>query len=74
LFVFMLLAGILKESKYIKYIESDNPVLIRSEESRVHIDGEPVIIHDEISVRIRKKGLRVLKSIYNKRVNTARIV
>lgn len=66
-FVFKMLTGTLKDSKYIKYIESEDPVIIRSEESRVHIDGEPVIIKDVISVSIRKNALRVLKSSLNNR-------
>ncbi|MBA4322454.1 MAG: hypothetical protein C0408_06500 [Odoribacter sp.] len=73
-FVFMLLSGTLKESEYIKYIESDSQISIWSDESRAHIDGEPVILTDEISVKIRKNGLRVLKSSYNKHIKTGRII
>jgi YegS/Rv2252/BmrU family lipid kinase len=68
--VFQLLTGTLKESKYIRYIESGNPVTIRSEESRVHIDGEPVILKDAIYVSISRNALRILKSSYNKRIKT----
>jgi diacylglycerol kinase (ATP) len=66
-FIFKMLTGTLKDSRYIEYIESEDQVVIRSEESRVHIDGEPVIIKDGISVSIRKNGLRVLKSSFNSR-------
>lgn len=66
-FVFKMLSGTLKDSKYIKYIESEEQVIIRSEENRVHIDGEPVVIKDAISVTIRKNALRVLKSSLNTR-------
>ena len=68
LFIFKMLTGTLKDSKYIRYIESDNQVSILSEESRVHIDGEPVKINDEITVSIRKNALKVLKSSFNNRI------
>jgi diacylglycerol kinase (ATP) len=68
--VLKMMSGTLKDSKYIKYIESENPVLIQSTESRVHIDGEPVIIADTISVSIRRNALRVLKSSFNDRIKT----
>jgi diacylglycerol kinase (ATP) len=68
--VLKMMSGTLKDSKYIKYVESENPVLIQSEETRVHIDGEPVIILGTISVSIRRNALRVLKSIFNDRVKT----
>ena len=66
-FIFKMLSGTLKDSRYIEYIESEDQVIIRSEENRVHIDGEPVIIKDAISVSIRKNALRVLKSSLNNR-------
>jgi YegS/Rv2252/BmrU family lipid kinase len=65
-FVFKLLTGTLKESKYVRYMESGNQVTINSEESRVQIDGEPVIFENAISVTIKRNALRVLKSVYNK--------
>jgi YegS/Rv2252/BmrU family lipid kinase len=66
-FVFKMLTGTLKDSKYIKYIESEDQVIIRSEENRVHVDGDPVIIKDVIVVSIKKNALRVLKSSLNNR-------
>jgi diacylglycerol kinase family enzyme len=66
--VLKMMSGTLKDSKYIKYVESENPVIIQSEESRVHIDGEPVIITGTISVSIRRNALRVLKSSFNDRI------
>jgi diacylglycerol kinase (ATP) len=69
-FVFKLLTGTLTESKYVKYIDSANPCAIRSEEIRVHIDGEPLILKDTISVNIRRNALRVLKSSHNNRPKT----
>jgi diacylglycerol kinase (ATP) len=68
--VVKMMSGTLKDSKYIKYIESDEPVTIESEETRVHIDGEPVIITESITVSIRRNALRVLKSSFNDRIKT----
>jgi diacylglycerol kinase (ATP) len=56
----------LKDSKYLKYHELDLPLTIRSEEHRIHIDGDPGIDENEISVRIKKNDLRVLKSSFRK--------
>jgi diacylglycerol kinase (ATP) len=67
-FVVRLLTGTLRESKYVKYLESEKQVLIRSEEKRIHIDGEPVILDDIISVSMKKNALRILKSSYNNRI------
>lgn len=66
LFVLKLLTGTLKDSKYVKYIESEDPVRIQSEETRIHIDGEPLILENTISVSMRKNALRVLKSSFRK--------
>jgi YegS/Rv2252/BmrU family lipid kinase len=70
-FVIRLLTGTMKESKYVKYIESEDSVLIRSEENRIHIDGEPVILGDTISVSMRKNALRILKSSFNNRLKNS---
>lgn len=68
LMVVLMLTGTLKESKYLRYIESENLVLIRSEESRVHIDGEPIFLEDTIAVNMKKSALRILKSSFNTRM------
>lgn len=73
LFVLKMLTGTLKNSKYLTYIESENKITIRSDENRVHIDGEPVIINDAITVTIRSKSLRILKSSLNKRINKEKV-
>jgi diacylglycerol kinase (ATP) len=71
--VFKMMTGTVNESKYVKYIESDDKITILSEEFRVHIDGEPVIIKDPFTVNIRKNALRVLKSSYNLRIKKKRV-
>ncbi len=71
-FVIRLLTGTLRESKYVKYFESENLVQIRSEEKRGHIDGEPVMLDDTISVSMKKNSLRILKSSFNNRIRVER--
>jgi len=65
-FAIKMLAGTLKESKYLHYIISDDPLEISTAENRYHIDGEPVIINEKITVTIRKNALRVLKTDLNR--------
>jgi YegS/Rv2252/BmrU family lipid kinase len=65
-FAIRLLSGKLKESKYIKYFASENVVKIKTSEKRFHIDGEAVLINDEITISIRKHALKVLKSYRNR--------
>jgi diacylglycerol kinase (ATP) len=67
LFAIRLLTGTLKESKYIRYIESGEKAIIRAGENRVHIDGEPLVIDGEMTVLIKKNALKVLKSSFNRR-------
>ena len=62
LLVLKMLTGTLKDSKYIKYIDSDKQIKIISEESRIHIDGEPLVIKGEINITLRKNSLRILKT------------
>jgi diacylglycerol kinase (ATP) len=66
-FAINLLNGTLKESDYVCYIESDKPAIIRTNETRFHIDGEPCNLNGEIKVEIIKNALRVLKTSYNKK-------
>jgi hypothetical protein len=56
----------------VKYFESENLVQILSEEKRIHIDGEPVILDDMISVSMKTSALRILKSSYNNRIRIGR--
>lgn len=69
-FVYRLFRGNLNKSKYVKYIKTDKPFIIQTDETRFHIDGEPVNISGEISVRIKRDALTVLKTKRNKLQNT----
>ena len=65
-YIYRLFRGTFKNSKYIKYIKTDKPFTIKTEETRFHIDGEPVNISGEVSVHINRDALNVLKTKHNK--------
>jgi len=65
-FVFRMLNGTLKESEYVKYLESENPGIIYTKETRFHIDGEPCNLTGEIKIEIMKNSLRILKTTNKK--------
>ena len=66
LFIYRLFAGTMKGSKYVRYLKTDKPFTIHTEETRFHIDGEPFTLSGEIKVRIRRNILSVLKTKYNR--------
>jgi diacylglycerol kinase family enzyme len=41
-------------------------VTISTDETRFHIDGEPVTINGEVKIEIRRNALKVLRTRYNK--------
>jgi len=61
-FIYKLFRGTLSNSRFVKYIKTEKPFTIKTDETRFHIDGEPVKISGEISVRIRRNALSVLKT------------
>lgn len=65
--ILKLMSGTLNESRYVKYFESEDPVIISTDETRFHIDGEPCFIDGEVKIEIFKKALKVLKTKHNKR-------
>lgn len=65
-FVYRLFTGTLNKSKYVKYLSTGKNFTIRTDETRFHIDGEPVNFEQEVTVRIRKDALKVLKAKHNK--------
>jgi hypothetical protein len=52
----------LRESSYLRYIASEGPIQIYTDEKRFHVDGEPVILNGEVNVSISKGSLKVLKT------------
>jgi diacylglycerol kinase (ATP) len=65
-FIYRLFSGTIKRSKYVRYLKTDKPFTIHSEETRFHIDGEPVTISGDVAVRLRRNVLNVLKTRHNK--------
>lgn len=66
IFIYRLFRGTLNKSRYVKYIKTDKPFTISTEEIRFHIDGEPVEITGEVKVQIRRDALTVLRTRHNK--------
>ena len=61
-FALRMMTGTLRESKYLKYLSSEEPIMVSSDEKRYHVDGEPLIINDPVTVSISRRSLRVLKT------------
>ncbi len=65
-FIFRLFTKTLHKSKYVKTLKTEKDITITSNETRYHIDGEPISLNGEIVVKIRKDALNVLKTKYLK--------
>jgi diacylglycerol kinase (ATP) len=65
-FIYKLFSGTINRSKYVRYLKTDKPFTIHSEETRFHIDGEPVTISGDVVVHLRRNSLNVLKTRHNK--------
>jgi diacylglycerol kinase family enzyme len=66
LIVYRLFRRTLKNSKYVKYLKTEESFIIRTDEKKFHIDGDPFEIEGEVNVRIRRNALTVLKTKHNK--------
>jgi YegS/Rv2252/BmrU family lipid kinase len=66
LFIYRLFAKRLNRSKYFSHLKTDKEVTINTDETRFHIDGEPVTLSGDVTIRIKKDALKVLKTRYNK--------
>jgi len=65
-FIYRLFTGKMNKSAYVRYIKTDKEFTIRSDETRFHIDGEPLTISGDVTVKIRKNALKVLRTRYNR--------
>ena len=65
-FIYRLFTKKLNKSKYFTHLKTDKEVTISTDETRFHIDGEPVTISGDIKIKIKKDALKVLKTRYNK--------
>jgi diacylglycerol kinase (ATP) len=61
-FIYRLMRGTLENSKYVRYIKTDKSFIIHTDETRFHIDGEPVQIPGDANVSIKEKNLKVLRT------------
>jgi diacylglycerol kinase family enzyme len=66
LIIYRLFRGTLKDSKYVKYLKTEESFIIRTDEKKFHIDGDPFEIEGDVNVRIRCNALTVLKTKRNK--------
>lgn len=65
-FVLRLFTKRINKSKYVSHFKTDKEIIIETDESRFHIDGEPLDIKGNVVVKIRKEVLKVLKTRGNK--------
>ncbi len=66
IFVLRLFTKRINKSKYVSHLKTDKEIIIDTDETRFHIDGEPVEIYGKVAVRIKKEVLKVLKTRGNK--------
>jgi diacylglycerol kinase (ATP) len=66
LFIIRLFTKRINKSRYVRSITTDKEIHIVTNETRFHIDGEPLKISGEVVVRIKKEVLKVLKTAHNK--------
>jgi YegS/Rv2252/BmrU family lipid kinase len=65
-FVIRLFTKRINNSKYVKHFKTDREIVIETDETRFHVDGEPVSISGKITVNIKREALKVLKTSHNK--------
>jgi diacylglycerol kinase (ATP) len=69
LFIIRLFTKKINGSKYVRHIKTDKELIIETDETRFHIDGEPLDISGRVVVRIKKNVLKVLKTTGNKSIS-----
>jgi YegS/Rv2252/BmrU family lipid kinase len=62
LFIIRLFTKKINKSKYVRHFKTDKEIVIETDETRFHIDGEPLEISGKIVIRIKKEVLKVLKT------------
>jgi YegS/Rv2252/BmrU family lipid kinase len=66
-FIYRLFTKNLKDSKYVRHIKTEKEVIIQTDETRFHVDGEALVMSGDVVVKIKREALRVLKTAKNKR-------
>jgi diacylglycerol kinase (ATP) len=62
LFIIRLFTKRINKSKYVRHFQTDKEIVIETDETRFHIDGEPLEIAGKVVIRIKKEVLKVLKT------------
>jgi YegS/Rv2252/BmrU family lipid kinase len=62
IFIIRLFTKQINKSKYVRHIKTDKEIVIETDETRFHIDGEPLEISGKVVIRIKKEVLKVLKT------------
>ena len=70
IFILRLFTKRINKSKYVRHIKTDKEITIETDETRFHIDGEPIDISGKVIVRIKKEVLKVLKTSGYRNVNS----
>jgi diacylglycerol kinase (ATP) len=65
-FIYRLFAKKLNKSKYYTHLKTDKKVTISTDETRFHVDGEPITISGDVTLKVKKNALKVLKTKHNK--------
>jgi diacylglycerol kinase (ATP) len=66
IFIIRLFTKRINKSKYVRHIQTDKEIIIETDETRFHIDGEPLEISGKVVVKIKKETLKVLRTRRNK--------
>jgi len=62
LFIIRLFTKRINKSKYVRHFKTDKEIIIETDETRFHIDGEPLEISGKVVIRIKREILKVLKT------------
>ena len=66
IFIIRLFTKRINKSKYVIHFQTDKEIIIETDETRFHIDGEPLKISGEVVIKMKKERLKVLKTSHNK--------
>jgi diacylglycerol kinase (ATP) len=62
LFIIRLFTKRINKSKYVRHIQTEKEIVIETDETRFHIDGEPLEISGKVIIRIKREVLNVLRT------------
>jgi diacylglycerol kinase (ATP) len=62
IFIIRLFTKRINNSRYVTHIKTDKEIVIETDETRFHIDGEPLEICGKVVIRIKHEVLKVLKT------------